>query len=293
VRTLFYLCLLFVCGQSIAQGESSTANNSNPQYSQVGQWQFSIALGIGQKSNPLVGGKDIPIYVIPSVYYYGESIYFDDGVLGYSFFENQRFTVSTLVKLNAHAANFYRWHPGNIFIPSTQSLDSLAPATDTGKDEQTDVDIEQLAKRKWALDGGLQLNYFADNHLMFQARWSRDISNVYRGDSISLKLEKSMSLSNDNQFQLKVSVGADWHSANLVDYYYGVSARDDVDSSLQFTGKSSVNWFASTTLTYHISSQWRAVMTLQTSKLDNNISDSPLVKDSTINTTFIGVAYDF
>jgi len=296
LRTLFYLCLLLVCHYSIAQ-QPPTNEGNDPQYTQVGQWGFSVALGVGQKSNPLKGGEDIPLYFIPSVHYYGEQFYFDDGVLGYSFFENEQFTLSALVKLNAHAANFYRWHPANIFIPNTQSLGAASPS-DEGKDEDeyekpTTVELEQLAKRKWALDGGLQLNYFTDNNLMFQAQWTHDVSGVYQGDSLSIKVEKNISLRDDDRLRLKLSAGVDWHSAKLIDYYYGISERDDVDGSMFYKGKSSSNWFASTTLSYVMTERWRAVLTWQTSKLDAGISASPLVKDASINTSFIGVAYDF
>jgi len=295
VKALFYLCLLLLSGQAFADNQPPSQEN-DALYTPIGQWQFSIALGAGQKSNPLRGGKDIPLYLVPSLHYYGEQFYFDDGTLGYSFFENQRFTLSALVTLNSHAANFSRWHPSNIFIPDAPLLGEVdLPLEDTEQKEQTftAIDIAQLAKRKWALDGGLQFNYFSQNHLMFQARWTRDISQVYRGDSLSLKVEKSFSLVDSNKLQLKVASGVNWHSANLVDYYYGISTRDDVSTAQYYQGRATTNWFASSTLTYHIAPQWRAIMTLQTLKLGAGINDSPLLKSSNISTWFMGIAYDF
>ena len=53
----------------------------------IGRWNFSVALGAGVRTNPLVNGKDIPLIVIPQVSYYGKRFFIDNLDLGFTLIE--------------------------------------------------------------------------------------------------------------------------------------------------------------------------------------------------------------
>ena len=44
----------------------------------VGGWNFSVALGAGVRTNPLVNGQGLPLVVVPQVSYYGERFFLDN-----------------------------------------------------------------------------------------------------------------------------------------------------------------------------------------------------------------------
>ena len=43
----------------------------------VGKWNFSLALGAGVRTNPLLDGENIPLLVIPEFSYYGRRFFID------------------------------------------------------------------------------------------------------------------------------------------------------------------------------------------------------------------------
>ena len=57
-------------------------------------WHIAVGVGIGIATNPLHGGDDIPLIVLPDLAYYDEHLFFDNGVLGYTFIQDKRFVFS-------------------------------------------------------------------------------------------------------------------------------------------------------------------------------------------------------
>lgn len=72
----------------------------------VGEWDLGLALGYGQKSNPLRHQDDIPLYVIPSIAYYGENWFFDNGNLGLTLAESENYTINLVTALQQRAGFF-------------------------------------------------------------------------------------------------------------------------------------------------------------------------------------------
>lgn len=262
------------------------------QCAEVGEWDFSLSVGVGVSTNPLNGGDDIPLILVPEISYYGENIFFENNTLGYSFFDNDHLIVSAITKLNHENAYFSRWHPQNIFIESSSS--SLAPGNDlSDEDQRTEVSIDDVESKDWAIDAGLQINWFISQNTDIQIQILHDINNVYNGFNGQIHLSRMVNLEQLPDTTMSYSLGANINSKNLVDYFYGVEVENKLSTEQAYQGKLSVNPYFRFDIAHQLSENWRAKFTLKRLLLDSNTVDSPLVKDNHIDTIFAGVTYDF
>ena len=89
-----------------------------------------MALGAGQRSNPLYDGDSFPMLILPDFSYYTESWFIDNGTVGYSLIQNDRFAASLVMRLNPEKGYFQRWFAGNVItMSSTGTL--LPPEVET------------------------------------------------------------------------------------------------------------------------------------------------------------------
>jgi len=259
---------------------------------EVGEWEFSLAVGAGVYTNPLNGGDNIPLVVIPKISYYGERLFFENNTLGYTVFDNDDLVISAITLLNHEKAYFTRWHPQNIFIESLSS----GITTDVSfveESHQQKVNIQDVSSRRWAIDAGIQFNWFIDQATDVQVQILHDINDVYNGFNSQVELTRLMSFKQLPNTVMSFSIGANVKSKGLVDYYYGTSPTKDSNVEQDFQGKLSINPYFRLVLMHQLSERWHAKLHLKRVFLDNNMFDSPLVKDSHISTVFAGVSYDF
>lgn len=275
---------------SPSYGELNNKPSADSPYTEVGKWHVAIGFGVGQKTNPLFGGDDIPLYLVPSIYYYGEHFYFDDGTFGYSFVQHEALVISAISALNTHGANFYRWHPNNIFVANQYFDMALANEELSESGPNRLIDISRLSKRKWSLDAGLQFNYYLDDSVMIQGRALYDISNIHQGKSAQLMLEKAFK---QERLSIKLNAGIDWLDSNLVNYYYGISAKDDLSSNNHYHTGAVTNPFIGINTSYALTPQWHAALTYRHQKFGHGIANSPIVAESVSRTYFIGFYYVF
>lgn len=284
----------------MAMEASLSLTQDKVSYAEIGQWNFAIGLGIGKRSNPLFDGKDTPLYVLPSISYYGEYVYFDDGVLGYSYEMTPQLYISAITQLNAHAANFSQWHPSNFLLSSSSQAitnlplesDAVYPLTDE-EIAETPIGISQITQRHWALDAGIQINYFTLQNIMLQLNLLTDISGVYNGLNGQFKVEKTWQFIALKPLSIKLSSSLDWYSKKLVAYYYGITDKDSQISASLYSPASGRNITVGITANYQLSQAWRAALTYRTTALGSSITRSPMVKETQSDTFFIGATYHF
>ncbi len=284
----YYLYLLLLLSQL------SFANNCEQitdSCATVGEWKFSLAVGVGVYTNPLHGGDDIPLVLIPQISYYGEKVFFESNTLGYSFFENDQIVVSAITQINHEKAYFTRWHPQNILIDT----DSIGSSDDELNPEDQDIylDIKDVSNRRWAIDAGIQFNWFINQTTDLQVQILHDVNNVYNGFNGQIELTRLMKIKQLPNTVMSFSVGTNVKSKNLVDYYYGISQTTEAGVDLDYQGKSSITPYFRLVLRHQISERWQAKLNIKRVFLDDAMTDSPLVKDDYINTIFAGVSYDF
>nr|WP_283711188.1 MipA/OmpV family protein [Pseudoalteromonas prydzensis] len=248
------------------------------------QWHLSLNLGLGVMSNPLKGGDDLPLVVIPEVAYYGEQFFFDNGRLGYSLSQDTPHIFNLVSEFNPETRFFVDWHPSNIF--ALTSANSLSTSNNELQSQQPRLDIEQLDKRKWALDAGMSYHYVYQQHV-FSVQALADVSGVYEGWRSALQWQMH---NNIGELVIKPSMGIWYKSAALNTYFYGVSAKEsangaiEVGSSWQPYAKIDARWPLNdaNSLRFHLAYY-------DYSALD----DSPLFEQTYSMTAFIGFDHIF
>jgi len=293
----YLISLLFIFSQTVYAQCSSEDSDCVP----VGEWQFSIALGAGVITNPLNDGDNIPLVIVPNFSYYGEQVFIDNNALGFTFFENSALSFSAISQINRENSFFERWHPNNIFVNTlsnsivseAQFDEAIDAIDDTGKTEADIIEVElgQIQERKWALDAGLQVNWFFFQHSHFQVKLLHNVNNVYNGLNAQLALEQPFTFTAIPNNLLTLTIGANWQSKAQVDYYYGIDEQDNVAEELYYQGKASLSPYFKFLNQYAINENWSVKLTLQREWLDSSLTNSPLVHDDVIDTFFIGVEY--
>lgn len=262
------------------------------------QFHFSLAMGAGFRSNPLHGGHNMPLWLMPDLAYYGQHWFFDNGTLGYSWTLSPEITLSVVSRLNEEQGYFRRASFSNVFSSQRIADDGLAgPVQKTEMSESVNtVDIGQISKRPWALDGGLQLDW---QHEQWQVRanWWHDISNEYRGSHAKVGLAYHVShVTGDWGFSSALA----WKSSQLLDTYYGISFDDggnpDV-ASAGFQPEVGVHW------SYALDKNWALLSLFRYRWLNIDLKNetdpsvdsqqSPLLAEAFVRSWFIGVSYRF
>ena len=298
IRQKLLSLILLASAFPLLAEENKAINSDNDRFVTVGDLHFSLALGVGEKTNPLKGGDDIPLYVVPSLRYYGENFYFDNGDLGYTFLDKGNIAVSILGHVNNENAHFSRWHPKNVFVFDAAGDSSIntTPEFDTGKDEEntsTEITIQDIRKRKWAIDAGVQINWFANESLSLTAQLLHDVNSVYQGFNGKLEAFYQPEITWSDNIVIQATAGIDWASEEMVDYYYGIDSSDTPNKASFFEGKSSINPYAKLFAAYKIDNHWKVFFSVNYKSLSNNITNSPIVEDDDIVTSFIGASYVF
>src|ERR1700722_13160255 len=90
----------------------------------VGGWNFSISLGAGVRTDPVVHESDIPLVVIPQFSYYGEHFFIDDLDAGVTFVDNDTTTLSLVASPGYDRVFFYRSDLQNLFVTGLSNFDS-------------------------------------------------------------------------------------------------------------------------------------------------------------------------
>lgn len=278
---LLWLPFLLVADEAVEKDDE--------QYIDIGQWQVSVAVGVGIKTNPLVDGDHIPLIVVPDIAYYGESFYFDNGDLGYTWLDDPLISLSTLLRVNTERAYFSFWHPSNIFLNAASSADSAGGGTLPGQ-SGFELSIDEVANRRYALDAGVQSLWYFNHGGRLLLEWFNDVSGVYKGHHGQMSYAQGFKA---GDVQWMTSIGINYKSAQLVDYYYGISDRDEVFDSYHYQGKQSVSPVFKLDMRYRLNDNWQLLSFVRFELLDDGVKNSPLVKHDYVATGFVGVSYDF
>lgn len=291
---LKYLSLLFIFFSQLTFAQCIATNE---ECAPIDEWEFSLTIGAGKLTNHLHGGKDLPLILIPNISYYGEKLFFENNALGYTFHETNTFSLSAISLVNRENSFFSRWHPNNVFVPSISSgLDLSSPTDDESIGPATpppEIDVDDVAKRKWALDAGIQGNWFLseNNHLTVQVL--HDVNNAYDGFNGKVEYSHRFTGFGLPKLQWKITTGVNWLSRQQVDFYYGVGENDTDELSYYYQGKSALNPYIKIRSNYRLNNNWRLTFTARSEFLGQSIKDSPLVNDKIMKTIFIGVVYAY
>lgn len=269
----------FVTASFAQQSEVDPSQNIT-----TGQWHLSLNTGLGVMTNPLQGGDDLPLILLPEVAYYDEKFFFDNGRIGYSLKPDSPHVLNLVAEFNPETRFFVDWHPSNIFALSASS--SINFAQDEQLEQQPRVAISELDKRKWAVDAGVSYHFIRRQHV-FSVQTLADVSGVYEGWRAALQWQMHSQI---GELKIKPSVGVWYKSGDLNNYFYGVTEKENpngaiaVGSSWQPYAKIDARWpfNEANSVRFHLAYY-------DYSALD----DSPLFEQTYSMTAFIGFDHIF
>ena len=86
------LLVLATAGPALASDCNGPSEDCVP----VGGWNFSLSLGAGVRTNPVVHESDIPLVVIPQISYYGKHFFLDNLDGGVTLLDTDSMTLSLI-----------------------------------------------------------------------------------------------------------------------------------------------------------------------------------------------------
>jgi outer membrane protein len=294
------LCLALCAGSASAQEDERS-------------WNLGLALGYGERSNPLISGESIDINAVFDFSWYGERFFVDNGDFGFLLAEHRNYSLNLVATVN-NERNFYNYLTGSSFglqdlVKITRAV--LPPSFVAGEDIVSSVATEQsflasagaprgsnlayvnanaeLADRDTAVNGGLEflhISRWGD----IQAQVLTDVSSTHEGQEAWLSWSHPWYTRN-NEFTL--TLGAEWKSGNLVSYYYGVLPDEAFVGRAAYDAGSGTNTFVRFAARHAFSPHWHLVGMLEREFLSSAISNSPIVDDDEVDTFFAGLLYQF
>lgn len=283
MRLIFVLLSLFPIWAMADDCSSSTMQAGH--CAETGRWQFVLAIGAGHRSNPLVGGRNFPLALMPDLNYYGKNWFFDNGTLGYSWTLTNNVQLSAITLLNEEKGYFRRHHLSNVFTQQvTGNYGLMGPAQKS--QQNIELSIADQAKRPTAVDAGWQLDWFTPT-IQWKLNWLHDVSGQYHGQHAGISASHGW----HNQLgHWQVSSALNWKSSQLITKYYAVDAMttakiDRLGDSWQPELK--LSW------SYPLTSDWSMLAFYRYRWLDEAITNSPLVAENSVRSWFVGVSYRF
>jgi len=241
----------------------------------VGGWNVSVALGAGAMTNPLVGGKTIPLVVVPQFSYYGKRFFIDNLDLGVTLAETDGSTFNLVASPGYDRVFFYRSDLQNVFVRGFGANTALVHADYPGAVQVAPRPrhVTYLAGPEWTLkSGGLSVQFDV----------LHEITGQNHGNEVRAAVGVPLL---EGKGTLTANAGITWKSAAIVNYYYG-------DSSIYQAG-SALDPFFKLGYTLPLAGKWRFYAFAEYERLASAIADSPIVAERYVATSFIGAIYTF
>jgi outer membrane protein len=241
----------------------------------VGGWNFSVGLGAGARTNPLVGSKTIPLVVVPQFSYYGKRFFIDDLDLGFTLADNDGITLNLVASPGYDRVFFYRSDLQNVFVSGFGANTALVHSETPGavKFPPRPRRVTYLAGPELTLEYGGITGQFDVLH---------EITGHNHGNEIRAAAGVPLL---QGRGSLTANVGITWKSAAIVNYYYG--------SSSIYQAGSALDPFFKLGYTLPLTGKWRLHAFAEYERLASAIADSPIVAERYVATWFIGAIYTF
>jgi MipA family protein len=264
----------------------------------VGGWNFSLALGAGVRTDPVVHESNIPLVVIPQFSYYGEHFFIDDLDAGVTFLDSDRTTLSLVASPGYDRVFFYRSDLQNIFVTGLNTLNASTggqnPAGSAGNGggsggTQPPPDTTRLVTTKKFPPRSRQWTYLAGPEWTFkyagvtgQLDVLHEITGHNHGDEVRAALGIPLSRVGG---AWTADLGITWKSAAIVNYYYGARGVYDAGAAL--------DPFVKLAYSRPLKGKWKITGFVECERLSKAIAASPIVNAHFVTTAFVGTVYAF
>jgi outer membrane protein len=239
-------------------------------------WRLGVALGYGERSNPLAQSEDIPIVVDLDIAWFGERLFFDNGDLGLTFADNRLVTASVVGRVNSDRVFFGRTNTRFVNVSLTgQALSNTVELTIPDRSYAVEAGIELLAGGRWG-------------HLQVTAH--QDVSNTHDGYEIDLEYGSGLRY---ERWYIEPLLGISFKSRSLNNYYWGVRASEANEAMPAYDAGSGFNLRGGVRAGYHFSRNWAVSFAARYERLNDEAAASPIVVDRSVLGYFVGVGYRF
>jgi outer membrane protein len=251
----------------------------------VGGWDFSISLGAGVRTDPVVHESTIPLVVIPHISYYGAHFFLDDLDLGYSFIDSDHSNLSLITTPGYDRVYFYRSDLQNIFVTGFTNFTDTSAQPGAGNGNGTTAipykkpfpwhtrSITYLAGPEWT---------FKFHGISGQLDVLHEITGHNHGDEVRAALGIPLSKKSPDWI---ADVGLTWKSSAIVNYYYGAPGAYQAGGAL--------DPFVKLGYSHPLKGKWKVTGFVECERLSNAIADSPSVNARFVTTAFVGTVYSF
>jgi outer membrane protein len=254
-------------------------------------WRFGIAAGYGERTNPLIQSDDIPVLVDIDLAWFGRRWFFDNGDLGFSLIENDRFTTNLVARVNSDRAFFSKTNTR--FVTFRRTVGGLAtPAVnpDTGELLTQDEAVPLKApKRDYAIEAGFETLIDGDWGAA-TLRAFHDVSGTHDGYEVSASYSFRHTR---GRFSVSPSVGVTWKDDALSNYYWGVHPDESSFILDSYEARGGLSWEAGLRGTYYLTKRVRLAVSANYERLQHSVERSPIVAENHVFGYFAGVAWSF
>jgi outer membrane protein len=260
ISTLLAFGLL---GSSLAQSSDSTyaqtpASSKTPSST---QWGIGLAAGASQELYRGTGNENSGLPLL-----YVENDWF-------------RFLGATAdVKLGT-------WGQGS----STLGLTGRLKYEGGGYESADSPALTGMADRDGGLWGGATLTWKTPV-VKTSLEWLSDASSKSKGQQLQLQVDRRIAF---GSLSITPRAQVQWQDKKYVDYYYGVRASEAMPGRPQYTGEAATSYGVGMRFDYQIAPKQTVFLDLSTSRLPNEIKNSPLVERSSVSKVGIGYLYRF
>lgn len=292
-QVVFYLQFVFCFPGFAVATEASDESKEPLQVTRA--WDFGIGLGFGEFSNPFVGADDVPAFVSIDLAVYGKRFFFDNGDLGFTLIDKPHFGFNLLATYTTD--RIYHSFFNSLGIVTVDAAGT--PATGmAGEPTLVPLDTTEpffnvmpitLPDRSFALNLGVEA-LFSGRWGQFGIQLTQDVSGAHNGQEVRAEYGY---LWRRGKWSVRPSIGANWKSSRLVDFYYAFLPEENAFLSSIYSGRATTNVFAGLVVGYKITDRLSIVGSFQYERLGSNITASPIIDHDSIRTFFVGPFYRF
>jgi outer membrane protein len=237
----------------------------------VGEWDLSVAVGIGERSNPIVNSSDIPLVVIPQISYYGKRFFLENLELGYTLYEGAAHTLNLIATPGYDRVFFIRDDPQNYFVVGAGGTLVSPPTPDIERALERPRHTTYLVGPEWLFDVGRLTGQVS---ALYEATGRHKGYEVRTAVAVPLVQTRS---------SLVLSGGFTWKSSQLVDYYYGIDRFYEPSAAL--------SPFIKLGFSRPLGERWSINAFVHYEYLDDAIAESPIVVEDSVTSAFVGVVF--
>ena len=239
-------------------------------------WRLGVALGYGERSNPLIQSEDIPLLVDLDIAWFGERWFFDNGDLGLTFADNEALTASVVARFNSDRVFFGKTNTRFITIGTTGApLEQPVDFRPPDRDFAIELGAELLTDGDWGL---LQVTAF------------HDVSGTHEGFEFYADYRYGW---RRQRLYIEPSFGLSYKSADLNNYYWGITEEEANGVVPAYEAGAGLNWHGRLKFGYQLTRNWSLSLTGQYERLNDEAAASPIVEDDHVLGVFAGFAYRF